>query len=57
MGVGNICIRFGVATTVGPDSSFYDAVGSCAGTGDVLYAPQDQIQNAVVRAAMAIWVN
>jgi hypothetical protein len=57
MGVGNVCIKFGTASAIGPDSSFFDAIANCGGTGDILYTPTDAVQNAVVRAAMAIWVN
>jgi hypothetical protein len=52
-------IRFSVgsASAVGPYSSFFDALGGCGNTGDMLYAPNSAIQTAVVKAALAIWVS
>ena len=52
-------IRFptGSTSAVGADSSFFDAIGGCGSTGDMLYAPNNAIQNAVVKAALAIWVS
>ena len=58
MGVGNICIKFptGSTSAIGPGSSFYDAIGSCGNSGDILYTPVDVVNNAVVKAALTLWV-
>jgi len=58
MGIGNVCIKFpaGSKSAIGPDSSFYDAIGSCGNNGDILYTPLDAVNNAVVKAALTLWV-
>ena len=58
MGVGLTCIRFpgGKSPPIGNGSVFSDAVAGCGLTGDLVYSPSDLTQNAVVKAALAIWV-
>ena len=58
MGVGLTCIRFpgGKSPPIGNGSVFSDAVGGCGLTGDLVFSPSDLTQNAVVKAALAIWV-
>ena len=49
-------MRFGPSTAIGPDSSYFDATAKCVSSGDALYAPEDILQNAIIKAALGIWV-
>ena len=52
------CIRFpkDKAPPTGNGSVFSDAVSACQQTGDMVLAPSDLIQNAVLKAALSLWV-
>ena len=58
MGVGMTCIFFpaGANSPVGNSSIYSDASMSCKQNGNVLFYPSDLVQNAVVKAAVNIWV-
>ena len=57
-GVGMTCIRFpkGKAPPPGNGSVFSDAVSACQQTGDMVLSPSDLIQNAILKAALSLWV-
>jgi hypothetical protein len=38
-------------------SIFSDAANTCGQSGTNVFFPSDSIQNAVVKAALAVWVN
>lgn len=59
-GVGKQCFYF--ANAVGPPTAgpaiYTEAMSACsAHNGDVLYIPIDVVQNAVVKAALQLWVS
>ena len=53
------CIFFPTGATgpVGPGSVFTDAVASCQQNNSVVFFPPDLIQNAVMKAALSVWVS
>jgi hypothetical protein len=59
IGVGKVCLNSitGPNSPVGSASTYQESLMGCNLNGDVVYAPIDLVQNAVLKAALQAWVS